>query len=175
MNEIKKSTKKAKRKHPLYVDNSPKILYFAYGSNMNQERLEWRIGKVKKIGTTRIPLYRLEFNCGTASRYFANMVMTGRSSDFIEGVLYEVSEIQLRQLDAFEGCPYAYQKFVYQGHTSDIYAYICINPLYKPIDLQAKVEKDYLLHILKGCAENNLSHTYNLVWSTYKHVLQEKS
>jgi gamma-glutamylcyclotransferase len=145
-----------------------KKLYFAYGSNMNQERLESRVGKVSKIGVIKLPYWKLEFNCGPGSQRFANITMTGNRKDAVEGVLYELTPKQFRILDGREGCPFVYQKMAVplkDGKT--MFAYICVNPLYRPLP-KAKASAEYMSHLLKGCKENGLVKTMKLLLSLKK-------
>lgn len=81
---------------------SAKILYFAYCSNICEQRLFERIGYVKEIGKKRLFDYRLRFNVGLSkSRCFANIEYAKGSS--VTGILYEISAEQLDILDKYEG------------------------------------------------------------------------
>ena len=140
-----------------------KKLYFAYGSNMSQERLESRVGKVEKIQIIVLPYWKLAFNCGKPDRRFANIVMTGNYQDSVEGVMYELTTRQMKNLDGFEGHPYFYQKLAIplrDGRT--MYAYVSFNPQYIPHP-DVKVDAEYTSHLLRGCMENKLYSTLNLL------------
>ena len=138
---------------------SSKKLYFAYGSNMDQARLENRIGKVVKLQAIAVPYWKLTFECGWQDRRFANITMTGLREDKVEGVMYELTERQMRNLDNFEGYPYLYQKMaipLLDGRSMD--AYVSFNPLYRSAEgVIAKPE--YTQHIINGCKENRLYFT----------------
>jgi gamma-glutamylcyclotransferase len=136
-----------------------KKLYFAYGSNMNQERLEERVGKVTKLYTTAVMGWKLDLNCGPRDKRFANMTMTGLHKDFVEGVVYELTPKQLRWLDCCEGAPVFYQRieFPLEG-TKSMIAYISLNPTYRSSP-KTRASKDYIYHLIKGCKDNNLEHT----------------
>lgn len=136
-----------------------KKLYYAYGSNMNQERLERRVGPVTKLGPVTLPLWEIDFNCGPAAKRFANIVMTGESKSFVEGVLYEMTAKQMRILDNFEGCPYFYQKLAIplnDGRT--MFAYVSFNPFYRSAP-EVQAEPEYMEHLIKGCEENRFHRT----------------
>lgn len=133
-----------------------KKLYFAYGSNMNQTRIEQRIGEVVRLGKHVIFGYKLAFNCGYEDKRFCNIIATGNNDDFVEGVVYELSTAQLRALDRFEGAPRWYTRFSHKYNKKDLYVYMCINPLYKPYK-DTLVADDYLKHIIKGCNQNKIS------------------
>lgn len=78
-----------------------KYNYFAYGSNMCQARLEKRLGKVKNLGYHSLFGFELVFNCGYASSMFANI--RPKFYDCVEGVIYQMSETQIKKLDTIEG------------------------------------------------------------------------
>lgn len=140
-----------------------KKLYFAYGSNMDQERLESRVKTVTKIGVMRLPYWQLVFNCGPGDRRFANIIMTGDTRHTVEGVLYEMTAKQMRLLDGHEGCPDFYQKLAFpMQDNKTVYAYVCLNPLYRPLP-KSKALADYMQHIIKGCKENNLAATLRVL------------
>lgn len=145
-----------------------KKLYFAYGSNMNQERLESRVGKVSKIGVIKLPYWKLEFNCGPGVTRYANITMTGNHKDAVEGVLYELTTKQFSILDKREGCPLFYQKMaVPLNNGKTMFTYVCMNPHYRPLP-KAKADAEYMSHLLKGCNENGLVKTMKLLLSLKK-------
>lgn len=80
----------------------PTFLYFAYGSNMNPERIRRRIPDARPVGRAALRGWRL------VERLYADIERSrgGR----VEGVLYLVTEAELRRLDAFEGCPGVYRR-----------------------------------------------------------------
>lgn len=142
-----------------------KQLYFAYGSNMDQERLEDRVGKVRRVGVSRLHGWKLTFNCGQGARRFANIVMTGDyRNDMVEGVVYEMEDVQLKRLDGFEGNPYAYQRLEYPyNKRRSMYVYICLNPTYVPYPEVLYPTMEYIGYIAAGCARNKLVYTQKIV------------
>jgi gamma-glutamylcyclotransferase (GGCT)/AIG2-like uncharacterized protein YtfP len=78
--------------------------YFAYGSNMNPERIKERLDRKPKAKRGRLGGYRLAFNKiadGKTGIGYANIVAS--EGDVVFGVLYSVTEEDLRLLDIFEG------------------------------------------------------------------------
>lgn len=138
-----------------------KKLYFAYGSNMSQSRLEERVGKVTKVGTRTINGWKLTFNAGN-ERAFVNMEVSININDFVEGVVYELTPRQLRRLDTFEGAPYLYQRVVFTEGLKDLFAYVSLNPRYRT---KMRPDREYLQHIIKGCQENKLNKTFKNILS----------
>lgn len=85
--------------------------YFAYGSNMNQEQMKSRCPDSKLIGLTFLSDYKIAFtifskirNCGCAD-------IIKSSGDKVWGLLYEISESDLANLDKAEGHPKHYKRF----------------------------------------------------------------
>lgn len=141
-----------------------KQLYFAYGSNMDQERLEDRVGQVRRVGTTRIYGWKLSFNCGQKTRRFANIIMTGMFNDIVEGVVYEMEDVQLKRLDGYEGTPWAYQRIIYPyNKRRNMHIYVCLNPTYTPDPTILFPTMEYIQHIAKGCIVNKLKYTQNII------------
>lgn len=89
------------------TDPFKKVLYFAYGSNMDTTRLVTRVGAVKNIGTFTLKDYKLMFNVGGPVAY-ANVEKS--EGDCTEGVIYEMFYHQLKTLDTYE-CLYKREKF----------------------------------------------------------------
>lgn len=78
----------------------PNFLYFAYGSNMNPERIRQRIPDARPVGRATLRGWRL------VERLYADIERSrgGR----VEGVLYLVTRTELHRLDAYEGYPKVY-------------------------------------------------------------------
>ena len=77
-------------------------LYFAYGSNMNPERIRYRIPEARALGRATLKGWKV------TERLYADIdrARGGR----VEGVLYCVSETELRRLDFYEGYPKTYER-----------------------------------------------------------------
>lgn len=140
-----------------------KRLYFAYGSNMSQERLEKRVGSVTKIGTHTLYGYKLVFNAGNA---YANIEMCPYGKHFVEGVIYEMTIQQMRRLDTAEGFPHFYQRMslpiIDKGILRDLHVYFSINPGYLNSVPLLPLE-EYISYLIQGCKENNLEHTLDIL------------
>ena len=79
------------------------FFYFAYGSNMNPERIRVRIPEARPVGRATLKGWRV------VERLYADIERArgGR----VEGVLYLVTPTELRRLDAYEGYPNIYDSF----------------------------------------------------------------
>lgn len=129
-----------------------RIKYFAYGSNMDPERMRGR--KVEYYSRKRAFLrgWKLEFNkvaSGNPRVGYANIVKDENS--IVEGCLYELEENGLNKLDSYEGFPSHYCRANVEVETCEgkveAITYIA-NP--SKVKEGLKPTKNYLEHLLKG-------------------------
>jgi gamma-glutamylcyclotransferase len=84
------------------TDNQP-IIYFAYGSNLDVERMEERTGPVSILGTALLNSYLLKFHKkGVDGTGKANVCYTGVESDHVYGALYSITQEGKESLDRIE-------------------------------------------------------------------------
>ena len=84
--------------------------YFAYGMNTNLIQMGLRCPGAVCLGPAWINDYRLVF------RYYADVEPA--ADNYCDGVLWEITEDNLRALDALEGYPYHYTRFSVLAHTN---------------------------------------------------------
>lgn len=89
--------------------------YFAFGSNMSYQQVIERLGNVPVPISGKLKGYRLAFNKYSQNRSLefdpsgetrvsaANIIYTGNTDDTVEGVVYQLTESQLTDLDKAEG------------------------------------------------------------------------
>ncbi|HKW19463.1 MAG TPA: gamma-glutamylcyclotransferase family protein, partial [Terriglobales bacterium] len=83
-----------------------KLYYFAYGSNMCTGRLRARVPSARPVFVTQLRCHTLKFQKrsqkdGSAK---ADAEHTGRESDVVWGVVFEIDAAQKQHLDEAEGC-----------------------------------------------------------------------
>lgn len=88
--------------------NHKMLKYFAYGSNMLSPRLQERVPSAESLGKIRLKGHRLawtkqSFRDGSGK---CHIVKTGRPSDIVWGVLYEMHKEDKPMLDRAEGKGY---------------------------------------------------------------------
>lgn len=137
-----------------------RVLYFAYGSNMNRYRIEARLRNAINVGVYKLYGYKLLFNAQSfvAPQNYANIVKA-RPEDFVEGVLYDITERQFKVLDGYEQ--------LYDRHFFDIDAntlgcvYICTNE----INIKQIYTPDewYMDICIDGARQNELDHTAGIL------------
>lgn len=85
------------------------MFYFAYGSNMLTARLAERVPSVRPIGAAWLTGHQLHFHLrGGDGSGKCNVLHTGRDSDIVHGVLFELDAERLERLHAAEGPAYAF-------------------------------------------------------------------
>ena len=128
--------------------------YFAYGSNMDPERMKERGIDFSKRVHAILKGWRLKFN-KVASRNpdegYANIEMD--DGGVVEGILYTIKNSDIEKLDRYEGYPIHYKKLkvkvrLYSGEDEEAITYVA-NP--DKVREGLKPSKDYLNHLLKGC------------------------
>lgn len=84
--------------------------YFAYGSNMSEERMISRHISYESRTFAKLTGYKLIFNkqASKGNYVYANIMVS--ENDIIEGVLYEFPDVEISKLDKFEGVPNHYRK-----------------------------------------------------------------
>lgn len=87
------------------------VYYFAYGSNMNPERMRERGAHFTRIERYALRGYSLKFNKASSKepgRGCANIVPDEKC--FVEGVIYKINLEGLYNLDRHEGYPVEYDR-----------------------------------------------------------------
>jgi gamma-glutamylcyclotransferase len=142
------------------------IYYFAYGSNMNFERLKIRDSSASRLGSAFLEGYELVFNKIAKNKQgvsYANIQENFNSN--VEGILYSLDNLDL--LDKFEGFPKEYFRkeieIIFENKMLKTWTYIA-NKDKTGIDIFP--EKEYLNHIL--CGEPFLSKSYFKLISNIK-------
>lgn len=81
-----------------------KILYFTYGSNMLDARLQARCPSARAIGAARLRGWTLRFDKRSKDGSGKATIEASTDPDaMVHGVLYEIEEHELDDLDRFEG------------------------------------------------------------------------
>ncbi len=131
------------------------LFYFAYGSNMSLERMTERCGKENfvDLGKAKLPGYSFYFY----GRGHANI--RPMASQTIEGVLFQIQDSCLQDLDQVEGYPNIYQrqsvKITWKNTNVLAQAYIV-----EKDQTLAKPSPEYYQTVLSGAEEHDLSEGY---------------
>ncbi len=95
--------------------------YFAYGSNMNPQRMRARQLQFQRVLPGRLAGVALAFNkraSDAPNMSYANIVHAPQGT--VEGVLYELSSArEIAKMDPFEGTPRFYSREIYSVATAE--------------------------------------------------------
>lgn len=135
------------------------VWYFAYASNMNRTQMQQRAGNPAEEKVARLDNYELNFEKvargGTGT---GNLVPA--AGKVVYGVLYRVTEQQLKVLDRFEGVPEHYRRSevtVTDAEGNKIAAQVY---LARKVRRGLKPDRLYLQRIVQGAEEHNLPADY---------------
>lgn len=132
------------------------LLYFAYGSNMDLNQMAFRCPDAEVLETVRLEGYRLAFRSNGGNRGVATILPDPDSH--VDGVLWEISPEDERNLNFYEGFPRLYGKRTLTvvnrlGKEVEAMAYV-MNAPYK--NRPAVPSASYLRGILRGCQQNGI-------------------
>lgn len=135
------------------------VWYFAYGSNMSRQQVKQRAGQPKEEKIARLEGYELNFEkIARGGSGTGNIVVAPEKT--LWGVLYRLTEQQLKTLDRFEGVPEHYRRSevnVVDGHGNKIAAQVY---LARKVRKGLKPDRQYLQRIIQGAEEHNLPADY---------------
>ncbi len=133
--------------------------YFAYGSNMSRAQVRQRAGEPAEEKIARLENYELNFDkVARGGSGTANLVAA--EGQVVYGVLYRLSEQQLKALDRFEGVPEHYRRSEMnvvdeQGNKIAAQVYLA-----RKLRKGLKPDRSYLQRIIEGAEEHGLPADY---------------
>ncbi|OAT80321.1 gamma-glutamylcyclotransferase family protein [Desulfotomaculum copahuensis] len=132
---------------------SENLWYFAYGSNIDAERIKERIGFLPDRIPGTLGNWHLEFNKTSkkTGEGFANIVPC--PGEIVEGVLYAVTEEELQKLDCYEGVPAHYIRYqinVVRQDKGEVVAAVTYVANPDKVRDGLKPTREYLNHLLAG-------------------------
>lgn len=153
-----------------------KTIYFAYGSNMNLDQMEYRCPAARVLETVRLEGYRLGFygrspGCGVAT-------ILPEQGSCVEGVLWEITAECEQSLNRYEGYPYLYGKQQIQVGNQDgtqREAMVYVMDISREL-FPSRPSGIYLNGILEGCRQNGIPETSVLeaVSRTRREIREQK-
>ncbi len=87
-----------------------RILYFAYGSNLDLRQFRRRCRGAVVVGRARLPDHRLAFTRYSSNRRGGVADIVPEPDSHVWGALYDVDEANMAALDEYEGAPRAYRR-----------------------------------------------------------------
>ncbi|MBT7553143.1 gamma-glutamylcyclotransferase [bacterium] len=154
------SVEVSEEKPPLSVGEDGKILetdlfYFAYGSNMNKQRMSDRCGSehFTDLGKGYLDDWSFYFY----GRKYANI--KPKNNSVVEGVLFEIDEDCLQSLDRVEGYPHVYQRDIVDIRQDDK-KYLAEVYVVQGDNTVAVPTSQYYQIVFTGAIEHDLSVDY---------------
>jgi gamma-glutamylcyclotransferase (GGCT)/AIG2-like uncharacterized protein YtfP len=138
-------------------------LYFAYGSNMSQARMRYRVPRRQFHGVARLAGFRLRFHKrSTDGSAKCNVVPTKVGTDNVFGVVFEIPMEGKTNLDRAEGLGHGYHEknltvLTSDGSKIEVYTYIADA---SAVDSTLKPYSWYKDFVLTGATENRLPQDY---------------
>ncbi len=87
-----------------------RVLYFAYGSNLDEKQMRERCPNAQREGRATLPGHALAFG-GFSHRWGGAVASVMRAPRHkVSGLLYSIPREEVAELDRFEGSPYSYQR-----------------------------------------------------------------
>lgn len=101
------------------------LLYFAYGSNMDERRMGERAPRARPVGPGRLDGYRLEFNLYSTEWEGGVANLEPAPDGHVWGVLWEMPASELEALNAYHGHPtfFRREEVSVQGAPGRVIAY----------------------------------------------------
>ncbi|MDR9440755.1 MAG: gamma-glutamylcyclotransferase family protein [Halomonas sp.] len=135
--------------------------YFAYGSNMNPDRVTARIGPTRRVLAGVLHDHALRFDKASRVAGIAHANVVPWQGERVEGALFELEHPgQIRQMDPFEGYPREYDRHrlsvVTREGTIEAWVYIAAPGTTAEA---LRPAREYLEHLLAG--ESFLSAAYH--------------
>lgn len=131
--------------------------YFAYGSNMNLEQMEFRCPHAEVVGKAVLKDHRLAFR-GSRTGHGVASVLPEKGKE-VHGLLWKITPLCERSLDFYEGYPHLYGKeeITVQTKTGEV-ANVKVYVMNEPYQSQPALPSTFYLEgILQGCRQNGLS------------------
>ena len=140
-----------------------KSFYFAYGSNMDRDRMIERGVRILSEKVGFIEGWKLVFNkiaTSPSGAGYANI--TKEENSKVYGVLYKIENSDLKKLDKYEGCPNHYKReripvILHDGKKITAEVYIAQSNKTRE---GLKPTEEYMKYLINGAKQHNLPSSY---------------
>ncbi|WP_336086076.1 gamma-glutamylcyclotransferase family protein [Nocardia sp. SSK8] len=137
------------------------VLYFAYGSNMSAAQMQRRCPSASLRGTGTLERFRLAFNRTGSYRpgAVASVEPSPEPSSQVIGLVWEISDSDLREMDAIED-PEAYLRIAVPVHTEQHGTEYCWAYISYPDNRGSAPDQEYVQILIDGAVEAQLPGDY---------------
>lgn len=132
-------------------------LYFAYGSNMKKDRMTERVPSAKAVGIGRLIDKKLAFNKISTKDGTGKTNIVAANGSIVLGVLFEVDEGEIVNLDKAEGGYERQDITVLDNDDKPMSAFTYVST---KIDNALKPHDTYLNYLIQGAEENEFPQNY---------------
>jgi hypothetical protein len=137
------------------------VNYFAYGSNMSMPRIRARVPSARPLGVFALPGHELRFHkIGRDGSAKCDAFFTGRETDAVHGVVFEIAAGEIDALDRAEDLGRGYRRrtvtvFDPTEGRIEAFAYFAI-----AVDQRLRPFTWYKQHVLAGARSAGLRPRY---------------
>ena len=124
--------------------------YFAYASNLNQKQMMERCSGSKPRFTATLPNYKLVCTGWSRQQKGGTASIKPFRGERVPGAVYEISELNLKQLDRYEGYPTTYNRLNVTVWTDAGDPVEAITYIKKEQSQETKPSLEYLATIQQG-------------------------
>ena len=129
------------------------MLYFAFGSNLNQKQMKKRCKDSKYIGCYSLKNYKLVFRNFYLGGGVADIQKQKKST--VLGAIYQISRSDEKKLDVYEDFPILYKKYYFYYYGKKVMTYTMV----KKSPFKFPTER-YLNVVKKGYRDCGLNEKY---------------
>lgn len=129
------------------------MYYFAYGSNLDRKQMAERCSGSKPKFSVVLPNYKLIFTGWSRKWKGGTASIKPFKGEKVMGVVYEVSESDLRKLDIYEDYPATYDHLNVIVWTDDGDSMEAVTYIKKEQSPETKPSSEYLATIRQGYRE----------------------
>jgi gamma-glutamylcyclotransferase (GGCT)/AIG2-like uncharacterized protein YtfP len=135
------------------------VWHFAYASNMNRAQMKQRVGSWQQERVASLDNYELNFDkVARGGVGTGNLVLA--QGKVVWGVLYRLTDQQMRKIDRFEGVPDHYRRSEVTVQDADGNRIAAQVYLARKVRRGLKPDYLYLKRIIEGAEEHNLPADY---------------
>lgn len=138
----------------------PDTYYLAYGVNLNLRKMDEYCPGAILISPGYILNHRLVFDGQSIRRPGATANIREEAGQIVWGALFEIRELELKQLDEFENCPTSYQRKQVTVLTADGLKYKDVWVYFREGQPEGKPGAEYFGEVLEGARMCGLPSSY---------------
>jgi gamma-glutamylcyclotransferase len=124
--------------------------YFAYGSYLDKKQMKERCPDSKPLYPAMLPNFRLVFVGWSRKLQGSAATIKRTQGSKVPGAVYEISDADLRHLDAAEGCPQEFNRIKVIVFDEDGTAVEAVTYVKTGNEEESKPAKEYAAAIYKG-------------------------